>query len=185
MNTISLSSIDGSTLTSGNPDSTGNYYWFKYDGSGNSNTPLTITGAAIGSKKVILLVDNADLDITGNITLGSGGFFMVIVGKDPNSGNGGNIVVDKEVGGGGSPNLEGLYIADGTFSDGTQSPGADVSLYFKGSLVANGGFTLQRDLGSSAANADPAEFFEYDPTQILEYNKVLGSRTMSWKEVAP
>jgi hypothetical protein len=185
INTITSPTIGQTDIDNGtNPDSSG-YYWFKYDGSQTGD--LTINSAvSLTNKKVILFVDNANLNITGNITLAdSNSFFMVVVN--------GNIVVDPSVGGSeASPGLEGIYIADGTFSDGTQSPTADIPLYFKGSVVANGttgtnggGFNLQRDLGSSAANANPAELFEYDPTQIVLYPNILGSRTMSWKEVAP
>jgi hypothetical protein len=126
----------------------------------------------IGTRKVILLVDNADVNITGNINLTDGqGFFMLIVK--------GNVNIDPAVGGGGSANLEGLYFADGTLTDGS----GNTQFHTRGSIVANGGISMQRDL--VANNMSPAELFEFAPDQIMLFPKVLGTRKMSWKEVAP
>ena len=154
----------GATLSYG-------YRWFKYDGASNGGQPLTLPSVNISGKKVILLVDNADLNITGNVNLADGiGFFMTIVK--------GNINVGTTVGGGG-PNLEGLYFTDGTFESVGNS-----QLMVRGSVVANDGANLLRDL-VGAANVNPSEFFEYAPDQILLYPSKLASRKISWKEVAP
>ena len=94
---------------------------------------------------MILLVDSANFNIGGNINLTRGrGFFMVIVR--------GNIAVAPTVGGapGQSPNLEGLYLADGTVSSGA---GAN-QLYVRGSVVGYGGVNMQRNLaGPSRSSA--------------------------------
>jgi hypothetical protein len=170
MNPVNIANVAGS-LTSGGTHDTNNYYWYKYDGAANGNQSLTIPSLALGTRKVILLVDNADLNITGNINLTAGsGFFTVIVK--------GNINVASGVGGG--VNLEGLYFADGTFSDGV----GNTQLSTRGSIVANGGINMQRDLGG-AANTTPSELFAYAPDQIMLFPKILGTRKINWKEVAP
>lgn len=157
------------------PDSNG-YCWYKYDGAGNGSLPLTLSATDIGTNKIILLVDNANLNITGNINLTDGaGFFMTIIN--------GNISVDPSVGGGTSPNLEGLYFADGTFSSGTTGQANNTQLWLRGAVAVAGGTNLQRDLSDNGSS--PAELFEYAPDQIMLFPKVLGSRAMNWKEVAP
>jgi hypothetical protein len=171
MNNVNIADVPGS-LTSGGTHDTNSYYWYKYDGAVNGNQVLTIPSVNIGTRKVILLVDNADVNITGNINLTDGqGFFMLLVK--------GNINIDSLVGGGGSANLEGLYFADGMLTDGSGS----TQFYTRGSIVANGGIGMQRDLVSD--NTPPAELFEYAPDQIMLFPKILGTRKMSWKEVAP
>lgn len=175
-NINSITTIDQATIDAGTVDTATGYYWYKYNGA--AGQPLTVGGpVVIGAKKIILLVANADLNINANIngrTVGSG-FFMAIVN--------GNIVVSPNVGGA-TPNLVGLYLADGTFSDGTLNPSPDNQLLVRGSVVAYGGVSLQRDLGD-ANNTTPAEIFEYLPDQILLFPKVLGVRKINWKEVAP
>jgi hypothetical protein len=175
MNPVDTSDVSASLTTGGTPDAK-SYYWYKYDGAANG--PLTIPAVDFGARKVILMVNNADLNITGDINLTVGqGFFMVIVK--------GNIIVDPGVGGGGNHNLVGLYFADGTFSDELISSGTDKQLWVRGSVVANSGINLQRDLGLATDATTPAELFVYAPDQIMLFPKVFGSRRISWKEVAP
>jgi hypothetical protein len=153
-----------------NPDTNG-YCWYKYDGAANGGLPLVLSTTNIGTNKDILLVDNASLNITGNINLTDGaGFFMTVVN--------GSIAVDPTVGGGSSPNLEGLYFADGTLSTGI----ANSQLWLRGMVASVGGMDLQRNLSD---NSNPSELFEFAPDQIMLYPKTLGSRAMNWKEVAP
>lgn len=174
MNTVDTGDVSASLTTGGTPDAN-NYYWYKYDGTTNGNQPLVVPSLALGDRKVILMVNDADINITGNIDLTVGqGFFMVIIK--------GNINVDPSVGGGGNHNLVGLYFADGTFSDGVASS----QLWVRGSVVANEGISLQRDLGLATDATTPAELFVYAPDQIMLFpSKVFGSRRISWKEVAP
>jgi hypothetical protein len=173
MNSVDTTNVPGSFTSGSAVHDTNDYYWYKYDGALNGNQALTIPATDIGTRKVILMVDNADVNITGNINLTRGqGFFMLVVK--------GNINVDALVGGGVSPNLEGLYLADGTFSDGV----GDAQLWVRGSVSGNLGVNMQRDLGNVANNA-PSEFFEYAPDQIMLFPKVFGYRRINWKEVAP
>lgn len=153
------------------------YYWYRFDGT-STGLDLNINSAIdIGARKVILLVDSADLYINAPINLTDGqGFFMAVVGKN-SGGTEGDIVVNPSVGGG-AFDLEGLYVADGSFSTGV---GAN-QLRVRGSVVGYGGINLQRDL---ANNSLPAEFFEYAPDQILLFPSKFGLRRLNWKEVAP
>lgn len=155
-----------------------NYYWFMYNGSTNGNQAINLPAVNLNGRKVILLVNGADLNITGNVNT-EGGFFMVLVGKN-GAGTYGNINVNPSVGGGASANLEGIYEADGAFSDGIGS----TQLWLRGSLIAYGGVNLQRNLGSTNSTT-PAELFEFAPDQTLMYPSVLGTRDLNWKEVAP
>lgn len=169
----SITSINDTSIAANDPTQHG-YAWYKYDGSKNGGLPLTVDSAThISNKKVIILVDSANLNINNTINLADGqGFFMVIVN--------GNINVNSSVTG--TPSLEGLYVADGTFSDG----GGSAQLHVRGSVVAYGGIDLVsgRDLGA-ANSGTPAELFEYAPDQIMLFPSVLGYRKINWKEVAP
>jgi hypothetical protein len=155
------------------------YYWFEYDPSLHSGNPLTINAVNLGVKKIILLVKEGDVNITGNITLTDGTGFLLVVTS-------GDIIVDPSVGGGGSANLEGIFVADGQFQTGTKglSPPADTQLWVRGTVAAYGGISLQRDLGLLNSTT-PAEFFEFAPDLALLFPRTLGVRSMHWQEVAP
>lgn len=186
INAITTPDIDGSFFDSGGTLSHG-FYWYKFDGTAGatSGLDLTITNpSSLGNRKVVLLVGSANLNLKGKINLTKGqGFFMAIAGKDA-GGNKGNINIDPTVGGGGT-NLEGIYFADGAISTGTTGAANDSQLTFRGSVSANGGISLQRDLGEPANTTTPAEVFEYAPDQIMLFPKILGVRKINWKEVAP
>ena len=129
---------------------------------------------------MILLVDSADFYINAPINLTDGqGFFMVMVGKN-SDGNKGNILIDPTVGGGASPNLEGIYEADAQFRTGLSA----IQLRVRGSVTGYDKVDLQRDLGIANSNT-PAEFFEFAPDQIMLFPARLGVRKINWKEVAP
>lgn len=159
-------------LTGAVPDENG-YEWYKFTGTGLLDMDISSV-LALGSRRVILLVDTADLNINANISLTTG-FFLAIANQDIN--------IDPAV-----TALEGLYVADGTVSTGTLGPdgsgtGQDVPLSVRGSVAAYTGINLQRDLADNSAI--PAEFFEYAPDQILLFPSTLGVRRINWKEVAP
>lgn len=133
-----------------------------------------------GSRKVILLVDGGDLTINGRVNLQSSNeFFMTLVGKDA-GGSAGNIIIAPTVAHPTNPALQGIYFAQNQFRSG----GGNNRLYVKGSVVANGGFWLQRDLGNANTNT-PAEFFEFDPALMFAYPRQLSRRGVVWREVAP
>lgn len=177
-------SVDGTFFESGGTLSYG-YYWYKYDGSA-TGLDLTLNSVMnLGDRKVILLVNSADFYIKGNINVTDGqGFFFVTVGKNADGGKG-TIYVDPAVGGGGAPNLEGIYEADNYFQTGSVITGDDSQLWVRGAVAGYGGVILQRDLGGLPNKTSPAELFEYAPDQIMLFPSKLGYRRLNWKEVAP
>ncbi len=144
-------------------DPKGNYVWTKAP-----TATHTLPTTNFSNTKNVLFVDG-NLNITGNITLDDGvGFFAVFVS--------GNITVDPSV-----TNLEGIYLADGTFSTGIGA----TQLNVRGSVASYTGFTasnLQRDLASDQL---PAEIFTFAPDQIALFPEKLGYRRTRWTEVAP
>jgi hypothetical protein len=182
-------SIDGSAIASGGTATNG-IYWYEYDPLQNGGIDLTInTAADLGTRKVVLIVKGADVYLKGNINLTKGsGFFLLVTGEKLEDGipTKGNIIVDSSVGGGAAPNLEGIYVADGKFQTGTKGldPSTDDQLWVRGTVAAYGGVELQRDLGVSNSTT-PAEVFEFAPDLELLFPETLGTRPMSWQEVAP
>lgn len=178
INNISSSAVPGSYFASGGTAYNG-YYWYVYDGNANGGFNLTITSAAaLGSRKVILIVKNAGLNVQGNINLTKGsGFFLAVTT--------GNIVVTPNVGGGASANLEGIYVADGTFFSTKWGDKNDERLWVRGTVAAYGGIDLQRNLGSTNNSLNSAEFFEYAPELELLFPIELSNRLTNWREVAP
>ncbi|MGA2910869.1 MAG: hypothetical protein ABSE04_03685 [Candidatus Microgenomates bacterium] len=172
------STFDQIAFNNATADSDG-YVWFEYDGSQNGGLDLTIpSNLDFGSNKVVLLVKNADLDISGDINYTDGqGFFLGVTT--------GNIVVDPSVGGGGAPNLEGVYVADGEFVTGTTGAQDDSQLWIRGSVAAYGGFNLERDLGPDLNGTTPSELFEYAPEVDLMFPAKLGGYIINWREAAP
>ncbi|MEW5995547.1 MAG: hypothetical protein AB1744_14280, partial [Candidatus Zixiibacteriota bacterium] len=174
INEVTSISLPGSFFTSGGTPSYG-YYWYKFDGT--NGLDLTITSDMnLGSRKVILLVDSADLYLNGKVNLTDGvGFFLAIVGA--------NILIDPSVGGAadGIPELEGFFLADNQFRTGLGSN----QLHLRGAMAAYGGIALQRDLGAAANPTTPAELFEYAPDQVFLFPPKLSVRKMRWKEVPP
>lgn len=169
VNSLPSNSVAGSFFESGGTLSYG-YYWYIYDATSTS-LDLTITsGMNLGSRKVILIVKGANLNLGGNINLTDGeGFFLGVTS--------GNMVVSSNV-----TSLEGIYVSDGSFSTGTAGAGADSQLWVRGTIAGFGGISLQRDL---AVNTTSAELFEYAPDQDLLFPGKLGARPSNWREVAP
>lgn len=171
-----ISSLDQVTLTTEDPSypSHNGYRFFRYENSGGE--VATTEDINVGTDKIVVLVDGNAL-IANKINLTNGGFFALFVQ--------GNITIDPIVSGiiGGTPSLQGVYMANGTISTGTNGPKSDNQLYLKGSMAGLSGISLQRDLSS---NESPAEYFEYAPDQMM-YLLESGLSTMriNWKEVAP
>jgi hypothetical protein len=179
--TIETSLIDGSIFESGGTLSNG-AYWYKF--TGTSSSDLTISSDInIGTRKVVLLIDGADLYLNSKVNLTDGeGFFMVIAGKKED-GSKGNIIIGSTVGGAANniPELEGLFSSDGLFKTGL----GVTQLHIRGSVAALGGITLERDLGDTDNTTTPAEYFEYAPDQVILMPSVLREKKFNWKEVAP
>lgn len=174
INQISATSEPISYFASGGTAYNG-YYYYEYD-AGTSGIDFSITAAAsssIGGRKVVLLVKGASVNLATpiNLTKGKGMFLVVTTG---------NINVASTIGGGATPNLEGIYVADGTINTGA----ASTKLYVRGTMVGYGGIVLQRDLGSSNSTT-PAEYFEYAPDQELLFPGDISYVVTRWQEVAP
>lgn len=172
INPIVSAGIDQSTFDSGAPSSDG-YYWYKYTGNGGN---LTVSSDIdLGDKKVILFVEGANLVLDGKINLTDGsGFFLTVVNGD--------ISINDSVGGtyDTNPDLEGMYVADGTII----TSETNANLHVRGSMVGLGGITMQRDMFPDNGTI-PGELFEYAPDQILLFPNKLAYRKINWQEVAP
>ncbi len=111
INNLTSSTFDQTALSGGTPSSNG-YTWFVYDATG-TGFDLNISTLSLEDRKVVLIVKGAGINITGKInrTLGSG--FLLVVAP-------GNISVDRAVGGGTTtPDLEGIFVINGTFRTGS------------------------------------------------------------------
>jgi hypothetical protein len=177
---ITTPTVNGGDFNSGGAPSRG-YVWYHYDGSTLGDMTISGNVNLTGSRRVVLLVEGADLYITGRINIQSAGngFFMAVVGKDTN-GQKGNIIVDPSVSHPTSPGIEGVFMAEGQFRTGAGTS----QLWVRGAVAAYDGFLLERDLGADNANK-PAELFEYAPDIISVFPQIFTSRRMRWKEVAP
>jgi hypothetical protein len=178
---IEQASVNGGFFTSGGTPKRG-YVWYHFDGDAFPPGNLTINSNINmqGDRKVVVLVENADLHIDGRINVEKGeGFIMFIVGKD-DSGNKGNIYVDADVSHPSQVEIEGVFMSEGQFKTGA----GDKQLYIRGMVAAYGGIVLERDLLDDNAN-EPAEVFEFAPDFILNFPRDLTFKRLNWKEVAP
>ena len=81
--------------------------------------------------------------------------------------------------------VDGVYIADGTFVSNSSSDGTSVfddQLLVNGTVVAWTGVELHRDLGAGNAN-EPAEKFSYRLDLIENMPEVMKDYLLRWKEV--
>lgn len=177
---IASPTYNGGDFNSGGAPSRG-YVWYHYDGATLGDMTISGNVNLTGSRRVVLLVDGADLYITGRINVQSAGngYFMVVVGKDAN-GLKGNIIIDPSVSHPNLPAIEGVYLAEGEFRTGAGTE----RLFVRGAVAAYGGIVLERDLGANNGDT-PAEYFEYAPDIIATFPQVFTTRRMRWKEVAP
>lgn len=173
---LSTNTLNEGNLTSGGALHNG-YYWYIYDGTTLGD--ITIDSAVdLGTRKVILIVKNAGININGSINLtDANGFFLGVTSGD--------IDISSSVGGSGGADIEGIYMCDGSFNTGTGGVDSDLNLWVRGSVAGYGGVNLQRDMGDSQNALMPAEFFEYAPDQELLFPISLAYRATNWREVAP
>jgi hypothetical protein len=141
------------------PNENGVYY---YDAS------LTLGKETVpDGRKLVILVDG-DVTLTDDINVVPGGSLVLICS--------GNIDVAGSI-----EQLEGIYIADGTFSTGD----ADNQLTAEGVFIAQE-FVLQR--GSPADplnNTTPYEVFYYRPDLVINSNPEIWTANYSWQEIPP
>jgi hypothetical protein len=133
-----------------------------------SEDDVIIERAHPANQKGIVFV-NGDVYLNHDIKIQDGDFLMIAASGD--------IYVE----GGGTPvdELEGIYVAGGTFHTGV----AEVQLEVEGGVVA-GNFNLQRDLG--ADNEDtPAEIFTYRLDFWFSAPDEIRQSPFTWGEVRP
>ncbi len=170
-NQIQTPIIDGSFFNAGSVSPDG-FFWYR------ANTDLTVTSpiTVAGTRKVVLWV-SGNLTLKGNATITNPGqgTIIVMIAQDKTTGTGGKLIIDPAV-----TILNGLFLADGPATTGAGS----VQLNVLGSFVAQGGITLQRDLGANNATT-PGEVFTYDPRLIFLLPGSLGVHRTVWREIAP
>lgn len=174
---ITSNSVNGGFFDSGGTPARG-YVWYHYNGSSGD---LTINNVnMVGDRKVVLLVDGANLNLKGTIKIQNAGrgFFMAVVGKTAGGGKG-DIVIDPSVGGNPTA-IEGVFFAEDKIVTG----GAEKQLKLRGSWVGLSGIDLQRNLGNSNSTT-PAETFEFAPELIALYPNIFTTKKFRWQEVAP
>lgn len=158
--------VDAAVLTSGTADANG-YYWVRKSSNGN----VTIQGNMnLGNNKVILLMDQGDLNVNTNISVNDGtGFFMVL--------SSGDITVASSV-----TSMEGVYFAQGDFHSGTGGAGSDSQLVVRGTVMIRGDAYLERDLGANNSTT-PAELFEFAPHFFFNFPEAFSGKRVSWSQI--
>ncbi len=151
-----------------------NYVWYKTTGDTSIQGNIQI----LGDDRFVLLVEGGDLTINGtvDIDIPGRGFFMAVVNGD--------IIIDPAISDQ-APDIEGLYLADGTFTTGTTGAKNDKQFTLRGAVAAHGGISLQRDRGSTLNQTTPAEVFEYAPELIGAFPREFFRDKIIWQEVAP
>jgi len=176
---IDSASVNGGFFASGGAPSRG-FVWYHFDGDTLGDLTVASSVNMPGSRKVVVLVENADLYIEDVINVVDGeGFMMFIVGKD-GSGNKGNIYIDENVSHPVKVEIEGVFLAEGQFRTGA----GDEQLHIRGMVAAYDGVVLERDLEGDNTDT-PAEVFEFAPDFILTFPRDLTFKRLRWKEVAP
>jgi len=118
-------------------------------------------------RKLVILVDG-DVTITDKVTVVPGGSLVLI--------SSGNINVNGSVG-----RLEGIYLADGTFSTGDE----DNQLTAEGVFIAQE-FALERGSpGDPWYDTEPYEVFYYRPDLVINSHPKIWTATYTWQEIAP
>lgn len=135
----------------------------------------------LSDQKLIIFIDgNLTINDKINFAASGKGFLLAIVN--------GNITVNPSVGTDYSldddttPDLEGIYMATGTFDTGTSGTSSDKRLHLKGTIAASNA-TLRRDLPDNSET--PGTLMEFSPSLYLSFPKNISLRRLIWKEVAP
>lgn len=135
---------------------------------------LDIEGDIDDDSKVIILhnkVSGTRVKVTGDIEVDQGGFLMVITNGD--------IEVDDIV-----EDLQGIFIADGTISFGSEDN--DDALTVEGSLIGWQNINLSaRDFGDVGNDTQPILTFIYRPDLIIEAPEIIRRPQYTWREIAP
>lgn len=173
--TADLSPVDG-LLTL--PGASGVYYVTHQTQTNFSNA----SAWSIPAGASIVLVVNGNFAINYPITLANpdSSFFAVIAG--------GNISVASTVGvpyNSSTPQVEGIFITDGTFATGASTAAATRRFVGRGTFIA-ADFTLQRNLEDDGQNPNTSsELFQYNPSFMFTMPRDMQDINVRWDEVAP
>lgn len=192
--TFDISSVFSPTLT---VSPTRGYFVFYYDGSASgdltitASSPLPDSTVLTTSTRIVIFVENADLNIGSNInslTRGKSSILFIVEGDGSESLGDYSIRIEPTVGhvlaDRTNPDLEGIFYTDGTFASGHDTAADDVSLHVRGAVSANA-FELERDLGGAVGAQNdllPAEYFEYGTEQVFAFPSFLRYRPYFWRE---
>lgn len=158
-----------------------------------ANGDVTISSAwAVPSGKSIVILVNGNLTINANITVANGGFLAFITAGNITIGNTvGTAIYTSE-----TPQVEGVYIADGTFTTESKSSGgvdvSDLKFVGAGTFVGWSGVVLDRDYKDTADpslgvtnNTSSAELFIGRPDLAFNAPAEMKKPQYTWQEVAP
>ena len=163
----------------------GNLQGFNYlDAINGCGGAATLKSAPNGAPSIIFI--EGSLEVTGDIALKLGDSTVFIVSE--------NITINEDV-----TQADGIYIAGGEFNDAGDVGASDVlGLTINGAVYAND-VSLARILGGTGVcsasplpvqcdnTKTPAEIINFVPKYlvVLASPDLLGSRPVSWKEIAP
>ncbi len=148
-------------------------------------TGTSLNGTVASGEQIIILRDG-DLTIDSNLQVANGGFLMVI--------SSGTVTIDSGVGatpigsGGGAltattANVQGVFVANSiqTPSNGT----GDLHLWLAGTFVGWNSVVLERDLGGSLNNTEPAETFFYRPDFLVNAPSSIKRSVFDYQQIVP
>ena len=156
--TFDPSNLDGS-CTSSNQASDGACYF-------TSPTEITLPAQTINNNKIVLLID-ANVNISGNISLTNSGLLVVL--------SGGDITLTNSL----VTSLQGVYLAQAAFNTGIY----DTALTVNGTVVGLGNVNLQRTYNTNPSI--PAEKFIYEPVYFSALPTTLYEQHRQWQEQKP
>ncbi len=143
-----------------------------YYANGDMNISNSTWQVADGEIVVVLVRGNLTID--DRIDVAKGGFLMFVTT--------GNIAINPTVNSeDGVSAVEGVYIADGSVSDG----GGDKKLMMEGTFVGWQGMSLTRDFKTVRNNSEPIEVVNYRPDFLISAPAALKRPPLVWEEVAP
>jgi hypothetical protein len=141
-----------------------------------ANGNVTLSGNAHydnGGTAVVFIT--GDLEVNGNVTVGSDSALVFIVKK--------NIIISPTV-----TKLDGIYFAEKEFHTGTAGPGLDQTRTIAGNgmwyVSASGRFFLERSPDSVTCIGTPAEKVIFEPKYLLRLMDLMGEFKYTWEEVA-
>ncbi len=157
----------------------------------NGNVSIQSPWAVSNTESIIILV-KGNVTISNTITVAQGGFLAIIASGD--------ITIDPSVGtltyDSETPQVEGMFIADGIFTVDSSTVGnnrvSDKKFVGAGTFVGWSGVSLKRDYRDTATpdlglnnNTRPAELFVARPDFAVSAPTEMRRPTYGWEEIAP